>query len=71
MDKGDLASFNPRTKAHASLILPTCASVPDNHPLPEGGGETAHYIRFADLGSVAAAEAGLLATVDSWCTSRD
>jgi hypothetical protein len=71
MYKGNMASFNPRTKAHVSLMFHTGASIPGNHPRLEGGGETARYIKFTDLDNVAAAEAALLAVVDAWCTNRD
>ena len=71
MYKGNMASFNPRTKAHVSLMFHTGASIPGNHPRLEGGGDTARYIKFADSDDVAAAEQELLAIVAAWCASRD
>lgn len=71
MYKGNMASFNPRTKAHVSLMFHTGASIPGTHPRLEGGGETARYMKFADLADVTAAEQELLAIVAAWCASRD
>ena len=70
MYEGNMASFNPRTKAHVSLMFHTGASIPGAHELLQGGGETARYVRFDDLAAVEAAEAQLLAIVDAWCGSR-
>ena len=71
MYEGNMASFNPRTKAHVSLMFHTGASIPGTHPLLEGGGETARYIKFADLEAVDASHDQLLAIVDAWRQSRD
>ncbi len=70
MYEGNMASFNPRTKAHISLMFHTGASIPGDHPRLEGGGETARYMKFADLDDVAAAAGELSAVVAAWCDSR-
>jgi len=70
MYKGNLASFNPRSKKHASLMFHTGASIPGDHPRMDGGGETARYMTFVSLDEVAEAKADLLAIVDAWCGSR-
>ncbi|MDJ0955180.1 MAG: DUF1801 domain-containing protein, partial [Acidimicrobiia bacterium] len=70
MYQGNMASFNPRTKAHVSLMFHTGASIPGTHPRLEGGGETARYMKFFDLEDVAATEAELRAIVAAWCDSR-
>lgn len=67
---GNMASFNPRTKAHVSLMFHTGASIPGDHPRLEGGGDTARYMKFADLDEVESARADLEAVVDAWCESR-
>lgn len=69
--EGNMASFNPRAKAHASLLFHTGASIPGDHPRLTGGGDTARYMTFADLDEVEAAADELRAVVDAWCTSRD
>ena len=56
MYKGNMASINPRTKAHVSLMFHTGASIPGSHPLLEGGGDTARYIKLADMAAADAAE---------------
>jgi hypothetical protein len=68
--KGNMASFNPRTKAHVSLMFHTGASIPGDHPRLEGGGDTARYMKFADLDDVESARADLEAVVEAWCRSR-
>ncbi|MDJ0923240.1 MAG: DUF1801 domain-containing protein [Acidimicrobiia bacterium] len=71
MYKGNMASFNPRTKSHVSLMFHTGASIPGDHARLEGGGDTARYMKFTDEAEVVAATDDLLAVIDSWCTSRD
>lgn len=71
MYKGNMASINPRTKAHVSLMSHTGASIVGDHSLLEGGGDTARYVRFFDLEAVELAEEALLAIVDAWCAGRD
>lgn len=70
MYQGNMASFNPRTKAHVSLMSHTGASIPGDHPRLRGGGETARYMKFTDLEDVEEAEAELRAVVAAWCESR-
>ncbi|MDH3606413.1 MAG: DUF1801 domain-containing protein [Acidimicrobiia bacterium] len=68
--EGNLASFNPRTKAHVSLMFHTGASIPGAHSILEGGGDTARYARFESLEDVESKRTVLLDVVDSWCRSR-
>ena len=68
--EGNMASFNPRTKAHVSLMFHTGASIPGSHSLLEGGGETARYARFQDLADVEAKADLLRSVVGAWCRSR-
>lgn len=70
MYRGNMASFNPRTKAHVSLMFHTGASIPGDHPRLEGGGETARYMKFADRAEVEAASDDIAAVVAAWCDSR-
>lgn len=70
MYEGNMASFNPRSKKHASLMFHTGASIPGEHRRLTGGGETARYMTFADLDEVAAAADDLRAVVAAWCDSR-
>lgn len=70
MHEGNMASFNPRTKAHVSLMFHTGASIPGDHPRLEGGGDTARYMRFVDLAEVETAADELRAITAAWCDSR-
>ena len=70
MYEGNMASFNPRTKAHVSLMFHTGASIPGDHPRLEGGGDTARYMRFSDLAEVESARVDIEAVVQAWCESR-
>ncbi len=65
--RGNLASFNPRTKAHVSLMFHTGAAIPGQHPRLEGGGEVARYMRFADMDEVEATAGDLRRIVAAWC----
>ncbi len=70
MYEGNMASFNPRTKSHVSLMFHTGASIPGTFPKLEGGGETARYMKFADLEDVLQHESELRSIVAAWCDSR-
>jgi hypothetical protein len=69
--KGNLASFNPRSKAHASLLFHTGATIPGRHPRLQGGGDVARYMTFETVEDAEGARADLLRLVDAWCASRD
>jgi hypothetical protein len=71
MYEGNLASFNPNTKAHVSLMFHTGAKIPGEHPRLEGGGATARYMRIMDLAEARAAKAELVALVKAWCAMKE
>lgn len=64
--EGNIASFNPRSKKHASLMFHVGARIPGDHPVLEGGGETARYIKFTNLDDVAAKTDALQSVVRAW-----
>lgn len=66
MYEGNLASINPRAKAHISLMFHTGAQIPGEFAHLEGGGDTARYMRFADLETVEALGEELSAIVAAW-----
>lgn len=68
--EGNIASFNPRSEDHVSLLFHTGAAIPGKHPLLAGGGETARYMSFASLSEVRAAKKGLQDVVRAWIGSR-
>ena len=69
--RGNLASFNPRSKQHASLMFHLGASIPGKHPRLEGGGDTARYMRFKDPADARSAAGDLKAIVAAWCDAKD
>ena len=69
--RGNLASFQPRAKQFVSILFHAGASIPGDHPILLGGGETARYVRLADGDEVERECAALQAVVRAWCDSRD
>lgn len=68
--EGNLASFNPRSKKHASLMFHTGATIPGEFPSLEGGGKTARYIKFVNSADVEAKRPELEAIVRAWITMK-
>ena len=69
--RGNLASFQPRSRQHASLLFHTGASIPGDHPILEGGGDVARYVRLPDVDAVDRARPALEAVVRAWCDGRE
>ena len=69
--KGNLASFNPRSKKHASLMFHTGASIPGKFPHLEGGGDTARYMTFTSLKDAEARKKELTDIVKAWINMKD
>jgi hypothetical protein len=69
--KGNLASFQPRAKQFVSILFHAGASIPGEHPLLEGGGDTARYARLTDADEVESRRGELEAIVRAWCDARD
>ena len=68
--KGNLASFNPRSKAHVSILFHTGATIAGNHPRLEGSGDTARTMKVLDLADAEQARPEIEAIVKAWCDSR-
>jgi hypothetical protein len=71
MYKGNIASINPHAKSHVSLMFHRGAEIPGDHPLLEGGGETARYARFDSVADVESKRTALEAVIRAWCDLRD
>lgn len=69
--KGNLASFFPKAKAHASLMFHTGASIAGDFPSLEGGKDTSRMMKFADLADVKEKSAELRRIVKAWCDQKD
>lgn len=68
--EGNLASFNPRSKKHASLMFHTGAQLPGEFPNLEGSGDTARYMKFTSVEDADAKQGELERIVAAWCESK-
>ena len=66
MYKGNLASFFPKSKSHASLMFHTGAEIPGDFPHLEGDGAQARTMKFPDLDTAEARTGELEAIVRAW-----
>lgn len=69
--KGNLASFFPRARKHATLMFHTGASLAGPFAALEGDGDTSRSMKFLDLADVAAKRGELTGIVRLWCDRRD
>ena len=69
--KGNIASFNPRSKQHASLMFHTGSSIPGDFPHLEGSGDVARYLKVEDLDQARELEPELVAIFKAWCQMKD
>lgn len=69
--RGNLASFFPKSKQHASLMFHTGASIPGKHPLLEGTSDTGRVMKIASVEAANAAKKGIEKIVKAWCDWRD
>jgi uncharacterized protein YdhG (YjbR/CyaY superfamily) len=69
--RGNLASFYPKSKAHASLMFHMGAKIPGRHPRLEGSGGTSRVMRIASVADANAAKGDLKRIIETWCAWRD
>lgn len=69
--KGNIASFFPKSKKHASLMFHKGASIPGDFPHLVGDGKEARTMKFADLDDLASQRKELQAVVVAWCDMQD
>ena len=69
--RGNLASFYPKSKQHASLMFHLGAKIPGSHPRLEGTGDTSRVLKVGSLEEAEAARTDLEALVRDWCAWRD
>lgn len=67
---GNLASFFPKSKKHASLMFHQGAKLPGKHPLLEGTGNTSRVLKLDSIEAVRAARSDLQAIVRAWIEWR-
>lgn len=68
---GNLASFFPKSKQHASLMFHTGATIPGNFPRLEGSGSTGRVMKIGSIAEANAARTEITRIVRAWCDSRE
>jgi hypothetical protein len=69
--RGNIASFNPRSKQHASLMFHTGASIRGDFPHLAGTGDVARYLKVRDLAQAEELAAELVSIFKAWCNMKD
>jgi hypothetical protein len=69
--KGNLASFFPKSKKHASLMFHKGAFIAGDFPSLEGDGKEARTMKFADAADLEAKKAELVALTIAWCDQQE
>ena len=71
MYKGNIASFFPKAKKHASLMFHKGAEIPGNFPNLQGDGKEARTFKVFDLDDLEAKSDELTAIFQAWCDMKD
>ena len=69
--KGNLASFYPKSKQHASLMFHSGAKIPGRHPRLEGTGTTSRVLKIGSVAEANSARTEITRIVKAWCDWRD
>jgi hypothetical protein len=64
---GNLASFYPKSKEHASLMFHYGAKIPGKHSRLEGTGDTSRVLKIATVTEANRAKADIERIVKAWC----
>ncbi len=68
---GNIASFNPRTKKHVSLMFHTGAEIPGKFPHFEGSGNVARYLKIFDMEQAKLISDEIVSIINSWCKMKE
>jgi uncharacterized protein YdhG (YjbR/CyaY superfamily) len=68
--QGNLASFFPKAKQHASLMFHEGAKIPGRHPRLEGAGATSRVLKLGSVADAKAAAADITRIVRAWIDWR-
>ncbi|MBA2544825.1 MAG: DUF1801 domain-containing protein [Deltaproteobacteria bacterium] len=68
---GNLASFFPKSKQHASLMFHLGAKIPGTFSRLEGEGDTGRVMKIGSVEDANDAKTELEAIVKAWCTWRE
>lgn len=71
MYRGNLASFFPKSKQHASLMFHDGARIPGDHPLLEGSSEKGRVLKVGSIAEADKAKKAIEKIVKAWCAWRD
>lgn len=69
--KGNLASFFPQSKKHASLMFHKGATIQGDFPNLEGDGKEARSMKFTNLDDLKVKKSELSAIAVAWCDQQD
>ncbi len=69
--QGNIASFFPKSKQHASLMFHLGARIPGNHRRLVGTGDTSRVLKLGTLAEANAAKGDIQRIVKAWCAWRD
>jgi uncharacterized protein YdhG (YjbR/CyaY superfamily) len=69
--KGNMASFFPKSKKHASLMFHQGAKIPGTHDLLEGEGETSRVMKIGSIEEVEKNREAIEKLVKAWCDWKD
>jgi hypothetical protein len=69
--KGNLASFYPKSKEHASLMFHVGAKIPGTYPRLEGSGDTSRVMKIATVADANKAKPEIEKLVRAWCKWRE
>lgn len=67
---GNIASFYPKSKQHASLMFHAGATIPGQFPSLEGGGDTSRVMKFASIEDVERKRIELQEIVRAWVAMK-
>jgi uncharacterized protein YdhG (YjbR/CyaY superfamily) len=68
--EGNLASFFPKSKQHASLMFHLGARIPGSHPRLEGSGDTGRVLKIGSITEADRARPDIERIVRAWCAWR-
>ena len=69
--EGNLASFFPKSKQHASLMFHLGARIPGRHKRLEGTGNTSRVMKIDSVAEANRAKPDIEKIVRAWCAWRD
>ncbi|MCP4380433.1 MAG: DUF1801 domain-containing protein [Hyphomicrobiales bacterium] len=69
--KGNIASFFPKSKKHASLMFHKGAEIPDKFPHLGGDGKEARTFKVESLADLDDKATELVAIFTAWCDMKD